>query len=176
MDLWTAERSATADLGSVWPLAVVFGLVSVPWTYGFVAVLSIPLWPSFVASATYFAAGSGRRGLLRALASNGAGVAYAAATLAIVEVTGGGPVVLSLVVGVAMALAALHAAIPIVSFAPGGFFGYATLFSVAAAGASVGGTGGLLGATTATAISMAIGVLIGFGADICASRIGVAGS
>jgi len=169
---WNAD-----DWSEVWPLAIVFGVVSVPWTYGFVAGLGIPLWPSFVASATYFAArrdgaGDARgRALLRALASNGAGIAYAAGTLAVVAAVDGGPVVLSLVVGVAMFLAALHGAIPVVSFAPGGFFGFATLFSVDATGASVGGMAGLPGATLAAAISMAIGALIGFGADAASDRI-----
>jgi hypothetical protein len=32
-------------------LAAVFGAPSVPWTYAFEAVLPLPLWPSFVASA-----------------------------------------------------------------------------------------------------------------------------
>lgn len=163
----------------VWPLAVVFGLVSVPWTYGFVAGLQIPLWPAFVASATYFAAdaagdgGSRPRALLRTVASNGVGVAYGAGTLAVVVAVDGGPLALSLAVGVAMLLASLHAAVPVVSFTPGGFFGYATLFSVDAAGATVAGIGGLAGATLATAIAMAIGALIGIGADLSSERFGL---
>lgn len=171
--------SAAPDAWSlVWPLAVVFGLASVPWTYGFVAGLGIPLWPSFVASATYFAAqsadesGGPVRALVRALASNLAGVAYAAGTLALVAAVGAGPIALSLVVGAAMFLAALHGAVPVVSFAPGGFFGFATLFSVDAAGASVAGIVGLPGATLAAAISMAIGAAIGFGADAASDRVG----
>lgn len=167
-----SDSAAPADWPEVWPVAVVFGIASVPWTYGFVAGLEIPLWPSFVASATYFAAGSGRRALVRALASNGAGIAYAAGTLAVVAAVDGGPVALSLVVGAAMFLAALHGAVPVVSFAPGGFFGYATMFSVDAAGASVAGVAGLAGATLAAAISMVIGALIGFGADLASDRFG----
>lgn len=149
----------------VWPLAVVFGVASVPWTYGFVAGLGIPLWPSFVASAAYFAAGSGRRALLRSVASTQAGVAYGAGTLAIISAVGGGAPALSLVVGIAMLLVSLHAAVPVVSFAPGGFLGFATLFSVDAVGASVAGMEGLPGATLASVAAMAIGSAIGFGAD-----------
>lgn len=168
------DQWAPDDRSAVWPLAVVFGLVSVPWTYGFVVGLEIPLWPSFVASAAYFAAGSGRRALLRALASTQAGIVYGAGTLAVVAALDGGPLALSLVVGVAMLLASLHGAVPLVSFAPGGFLGYASLFSVDAAGATVFGIGGLAGATLATAVAIAIGTVIGFGAD--RARATVAGT
>lgn len=156
-----AERSET------WALAVVFGLASVPWTYAFVAGLHIPLWPSFIASATYYAVDEpGLPGLTKGYASNFAGVCYGAATIAIVEsLFGGGVVALSLVVGAFMLLASLHASVPVLSFAPGAFFGYATLFSVHAAGETAFGVGGLTGETLVAVVSMLIGALIGFGTD-----------
>ena len=118
-------------------LAVVFGLASVPWTYAFVAGLHIPLWPSFIASASFYAAGGGIDGVTRSYASNAAGIAYAAATLWLVDgLLGGGVLALSVVVGAFMFLASLHEKVALLSFTPGGFFGYATLFSVHAAGAT----------------------------------------
>lgn len=153
-------------------LAVVFGLASVPWTYGFVAELRLPLWPAFVGSATVFATGGGIRGLRRAAASNLAGVAYGAATLAHVDgVLGSGVVALSVVVGAFMFLAGLHAFVPPLSFTPGAFLGYATLFSVEAAGATVLGVPGLAGETLATAVAMLVGAAIGLGADALAARL-----
>lgn len=151
--------SALRDDRSI--LALLFGLASVPWTYAFVAILEIPLWPSFIASATFFAAGGDPPGLGRGLASLTAGAAYGAATLAIVAATLGGPVALSVVVGVAMLLASLHAYVPGLDFTPGGFFGYATLFSVHAAGATGLGLVGLAGELAVTLVSMAIGAGIG---------------
>jgi hypothetical protein len=63
------------------------------------------LWPSFIASGTFYAAGTGLDGLARGYASNLAGIVYAAATLAIVNTYfGGGVVALSIVVGVFMFL------------------------------------------------------------------------
>ena len=146
-------------------LAVVFGLASVPWTYVFVAGLEIPLWPSFVASATFYAAGGGVAGLVRGYASNLAGILYAVATLAVVAAVGGGPVALSLAVGAFMFLASLHEYVSVLSFTPGGFFGYATMFSVSAAGASVGGLGGLPGEALAAVLSMLLGAFIGLGTE-----------
>jgi hypothetical protein len=152
------------------PLAVAFGAVSVPWTYGFLAA-DLPLWPAFVASATYYAAGGGREGLVRGYASNLAGIVYAAATLWIAAALGGGPVALSVVVGGFMFLASLHAAVPLLSFTPGGFFGYATLFSVHAAGRTAL-LSGVAGETVATAVAMLIGALIGIGTDAASDRLG----
>ena len=147
-----------------WALALVFGLASVPWTYVFVTG-DVPLWPSFIASASFYAAGGGLDGLSRAYASNITGIAYAAATLAVVGVVGGGPVALSFVVGGFMLLASLHEFVPLLSFTPGAFFGYATMFSVNAAKATVFGVSGLAGQTLAAILSMFVGAVIGLTTD-----------
>jgi hypothetical protein len=161
-----------AEWNRVPALAVVFGIASVPWTYGFVAGLEIPLWPSFIASATFFAAGSGLDALVRGYASNLAGILYAAATLAIVDgLFGGGVLAFSLVVGGFMFLASLHETIPLLSFTPGAFFGYATMFSVEAAEATAFGVAGLPGETLAAVVSMLFGAVIGLGADELSSRL-----
>ena len=149
-----------------WSLAVVFGLASIPWTYGFVAGLEIPLWPSFIASATFYAAGSGLDALKRAYAANLAGILYAASTLLIVETFfSGGVLALSVVVGAFMLIASLHEFVPLLSFTPGAFFGYATMFSVNAAEATAFGVVGLPGETLAAVVSMLIGAVIGLATD-----------
>jgi hypothetical protein len=161
-----SRRSSLIELDETRALAVVFGLASVPWTYAFVAGLQIPLWPSFIASGSFYAAGGGLDGLKRGYASNAAGIGYAAATLWLVEAwLGGGVVALSVVVGAFMFLASLHGAVETLSFTPGGFFGYATMFSVHAAGATAFGVGGLGGETLAAAVSMLLGAAIGLGTE-----------
>lgn len=163
------ETERLATWNRVWALAIIFGLVSVPWTYGFVAQLRIPLWPAFVASASVFAADAQ---FDRSLASNLVGIGYAAATLAVVNgLLGGGVVALSLVVGGFMLLASLHAVIPPLSFTPGAFFGYAALFGVHAAGATAFGVTGLVGVTLATAVSMSVGAGIGWGAHTVSRQL-----
>lgn len=155
-----------------WSLALVFGLASIPWTYGFVAGLEIPLWPSFIASATFYAAGSGLYGLSQAYASNLAGILYAAATLFLVETfLGGGVLALSIVVGAFMLIASLHEFVPLLSFTPGAFFGYATMFSVNAAEATAFGVTGLGGETLAAVVSMLIGAVIGLATDELSSAL-----
>lgn len=154
------------EWNSIWALAIVFGIASVPWTYAFVAGLHIPLWPSFIASATYFATEKGLVGVTKGYASNAAGILYAAATLAIVTGTASnGVVLLSVLVGGFMFLASLHGFIPLLSFTPGGFFGFAAMFSVHAADATAFGVTGLAGQTLAVLVSMLIGAGIGLVTD-----------
>ena len=153
-----------------WALAVVFGLASVPWTYIFVTG-NVPLWPSFIASASFYAAGDGLDGLASGSASNLAGIAYAAATLALVSAVGGGTLTLSLVVGGFMLLASLHEFVPLLSFIPGAFFGYATMFSVNAADATAFGVSGLPGQTLAAVVSMLAGAVIGLMTDELSKRV-----
>jgi len=164
------EWERVGEWNDTWALAVVFGLASVPWTYGFVAG-NVPLWPAFVASATYYAAGEGVPALVRGYAANAAGIGYAAATLALVGAVDGGLLALSLAVGAFMFLASLHDFLPLLSFTPGGFFGYATMFSVDAAGATAFGIPGLAGGTVAALASMGAGALIGLGTDTLGRRL-----
>ncbi|MFB6254462.1 MAG: DUF1097 domain-containing protein [Halobacteriaceae archaeon] len=171
MRLVTWER--VTERNETWLLAIVFGLASIPWTYALVAGLHIPLWPSFIASATYYSVGDGLKGLSKGYASNVAGIIYAALTIVIVSRYFGGEVLaLSFVVGLFMFLASLHDFIPLLSFTPGGFFGYATMFSIHAANATAFGIAGLSGETIAAVISMFIGAVIGLITDGVSSIFG----
>lgn len=152
-------------------LAIVFGLASIPWTYAFVVEFHLPLWPSFIASATFYAAGGNIEGLKRGYASNVTGIVYATATLWIVNsFLGGGAVALSLVVGAFMFLASLHDYVPLLSFTPGGFLGYATMFSVHTADTSAFGVAGIAGETLAATVAMLIGAAIGLTTEILSRK------
>lgn len=167
MSTWTiVEWDRITEWNHTWALALVFGIVSVPWTYGFVAGHRLPLWPSFIASASFFATDGNLDGLVKSYSSNLAGICYAALTLGIVTGAGSTDVLLlSLVVGSFMFLASLHEFFPLFSFTPGGFIGYATLFGVNAANATAFGVSGIPGHILAAAVAMVIGALIGFLAD-----------
>lgn len=100
------------------------------------------------------------------------GDALAAATILIAEgVFGGGVVALSVVVGAFMLLANLHEYVPLLSFTPGGFFGYATLFSVNAAGTAAFGASGLAGETVVVIGAMSVGALISYATDVLSGMI-----
>jgi hypothetical protein len=150
-------------------LAVVFGVASVPWTYAFV-VSGVPLWPSFISSASYYASDGSLEGLAVSYANNFAGILYAGLTLVVVETYLGGAVLgLSLVVGFFMFIASLHDAV--VGFAPAVFLGYATMFSVHAAGVSLY-LSGVPGEAVGAFGSMFVGAAIGIGTDIASGALG----
>jgi hypothetical protein len=70
-----------------------------------------------------------------------------------------------------MFLASLHASVPVLSFAPGAFLGYATMFSVHAADAAAFGVPGLAGETLAAVASMLVGAAIGYGTEQAGERL-----
>jgi len=151
------------------PLAVVFGVASVPWTYAFVST-GIPLWPSFISSASFYASDGSLEGLAVSYFNNFAGILYAVATLVAVDAYFGGSVVaLSLVVGVFMFIGSLHEAV--IGFAPAVFLGYATMFSVHAAEAPLYFSG-VAGETVAALGSMFVGAAIGIGTDSASDALG----
>lgn len=150
-------------------LAAVFGVASVPWTYAFV-VSGVPLWPSFISSASYYASDGRIEGLAVSYFNNFAGILYAAATLGVVDAYLGGTVLaLSFVVGVFMFVASLHDAV--VGFASAVFLGYATMFSVHAAEAQLF-LSGIAGETVAAVGSMFVGAAIGVGTDVVSDSLG----
>lgn len=162
----TPLSARIAGWEDTWALALVFGLASIPWTYAFVAELHLPLWPSFIASATFYAAGGSLEGLKRGYASTVAGIVYATATIWIVDAFFAGDVVaLSVVVGVFMFLVGLHDYVSLLSFTPGGYFGYATMFGINATGATAFGVVGLPGQTLAALAATCLGAAIGFGTE-----------
>ncbi len=151
-------------------VAVIFGLVSVPWTYLF-GIFNLVLWPSFIASASFFASGAKARGFLRSYLNNFLGIAYAAITILITDSLFGSDLLwLSIFVGILMFVASMHYLVRQLSFMPATFFGYAVMFSVNAFGGTVF-VSGLLGQFLAAALSMLIGALIGLSVDSLGSMI-----
>ena len=150
---------------------IVFGVVSVPWTYFFERVLLIPLWPSFIASASFFAAGGGFRNLTRSYLANISGIIYALFTLLISDLIFRNDIIwLSIFVGIFMFGASMHY-VSGLFFLPGMFFGYAAMFSVNAVDAGIIGYFGAGAQAVAAAISMLIGAVIGFIVEKIASFI-----
>lgn len=134
-------------------VAVSIGVLAAAWTQ--VSVwLGLITWVGFLAWACYFAAGAGRDGLVRGLASNLSGAVYGwlvAAFIGYATFSGG----LAIGVGVIAALMCLQASWSPLSFIPGAFVGAAAYFGTAFAfwptvlalviGALLGLTSGLLG-------------------------------
>lgn len=115
--------------------------------------LKLSCWVAFVAWAAYFAAGSGRRGVIRAFSGSVAGVLLGALTMYAVDLAGGGLVVLVVFVAILAFVLVAIANIDVFSYTPACFLGTATFFG---AGAKLDETIVFL------VLSWLLGILIGY--------------
>jgi hypothetical protein len=130
----------------------------------------LPPWPSFIASATFYAA-DGTDGLARGYPGNAAGIVRAALTLVLVDGPLGGGAVAPSVVGAVTLPASRHEFVPPLSLTPGGFFGYASTFGVHAAETTAVGPTGPPGETTAAILSTFLGAVVGPATDEVSSAV-----
>ena len=103
------------------------GVLAGVWTFASVELAWIT-WVAFVARACFFAAGGGTSGLAKGLAANLAGVFWGWAISQGLENVGGSTLALALMVTVVGFVLCVEAALPLLSFIPGGFAGTAVFF------------------------------------------------
>ena len=119
--------------------------------------LALITWVAFVAWATFFAAGGGRQGFVKALAANLSGVAWAwVASKVLEQATFNGA--LALAVMVLAFVLCVQSALPLLSFIPGAFVGTAVFF---------GTSFDLIG----TVLALAIGACLGWTSELLAAKI-----
>ena len=128
-------------------IGVSVGVLAGVWT--FVSVeMSLITWVAFVAWACFFAAGGGTTGLAKGLAANVVGVLWGWVISQGLAHVSASTLALSLMVTVVGFILCVEAAVPLLSFIPGGFAGTAVFFGTSF---DLGGTlvavvvGGLLG-------------------------------
>jgi len=115
-------------------VAVLAGLSCLLTAY----VVPVPIWVLFIAWASFFAAGGGTGGMVRSVVMNLAGVVSAAVSLALIGALGGSGWATALVVVAGAGILVLIGRPALLSFAPAGFFGFASTVAVCAAtGAAV---------------------------------------
>ncbi len=148
-------------------LAVSIGILIAVWTFvsGQPAV-ALPVWAGIVAWGCFFAAGGKTTGLSKTVASNLSGVFWAFLALQIFTRSGGGLVLLSVLVGVAALLMVLQSRIAALSFIPGAFLGAATAVSVV-----VGAEGKFPNPWIRTVIALVAGALLGYLSELLAGSM-----
>lgn len=101
-------------------------------------LVPVPIWVLFIAWASFFAAGGGTTGLVKSVVLNLAGVLSASVSLALIAALGGSGWATALVVVAGAGILVLIGRPALLSFAPAGFFGFASTVGVCAAtGAAV---------------------------------------
>ncbi len=108
-------------------IAISVGVLAGVWTYASVE-LTLITWVAFVAWACFFAAGGGTTGLAKGLAANVAGVFWGWAISQGLENISASTLALALMVTVVGFILCVEAALPLLSFIPGGFAGTAVFF------------------------------------------------
>lgn len=144
------------DIKALLGIGISVGVLAGVWTYASVELTWIT-WVAFVAWACFFAAGGGTTGLAKGLAANLAGVFWGWTISQGLDTVSGSTLALALMVTVVGFILCVEAALPLLSFIPGGFAGTAVFF----------GTGFDLGGVL---IAIVAGALLG----IVSERIGAA--
>ena len=108
-------------------IGISVGVLAGVWTFASVELAWIT-WVAFVAWACFFAAGGGTSGLAKGLAANLAGVFWGWVISQGLENVSGSTLALALMVTVVGFVLCVEAALPLLSFIPGGFAGTAVFF------------------------------------------------
>jgi hypothetical protein len=108
-------------------IGISVGVLAGVWTYASVE-LALITWVAFVAWACFFAAGGGTTGLAKGLAANLAGVFWGWVISQGLDNVSGSTIALALMVTVVGFVLCVEAALPLLSFIPGGFAGTAVFF------------------------------------------------
>ena len=108
-------------------IGISVGVLAGVWTFASVELAWIT-WVAFIAWACFFASGGGTTGLAKGLAANLAGVFWGWVISQGLENVSGSTLALALMVAVVGFVLCVEAALPLLSFIPGGFAGTAVFF------------------------------------------------
>lgn len=108
-------------------IGISVGVLAGIWTYASVE-LTLITWIAFIAWACFFAAGGGTTGLAKGLAANVAGVFWGWVISQGLETISASTLALAVMVTIVGFILCIEAALPLLSFIPGGFAGTAVFF------------------------------------------------
>lgn len=138
-------------------IAISVGVLAGLWT--FVSVeLTLITWVAFLSWACFFAAGGGTGGFQKALAANVAGVFWGWVISLGLEQVSASTIALALMVTVVGFILCVEAALPLLSFIPGGFVGTAAFFGTAFD-------------LPGTLIAVVVGVVLGIVSELLGAKI-----
>jgi len=146
-------------------LGISIGILITGWSYIALGMpdLQLVVWAGVVGWATFYAAGGDRDGLRKAIASNLSGCFWAALALLLLAKTGGGVLILALLVGLIAFAMCTQAFLAVFSFIPGAFLGAATW---------IGANGGAISSPNLRiCISLLAGAALGYVSEIAAKRL-----
>jgi hypothetical protein len=108
-------------------LSVSIGALAVVDTYLTATLISVPVWVTFIAWASYFAVGGGgRKGFVQSIACNLTGIAIASVTLLVIALASLGTLATAVAVGVGSAAMVQASKLRLLSVTPAIVWGFAS--------------------------------------------------
>ena len=143
-------------------LTLSIGVLAVVDTYLTATILPIPVWVTFIAWASFFIVGGGKKGFIQSVASNLVGLTISSATLLAISSAGGSPMAAALLVGVGSAAMVLASNIGLLRVLPAIVWGFASTVGTTAATGKPITTAGLDNPALVAATALIVGALFGF--------------
>jgi hypothetical protein len=165
-------------MGIITALAVIIGIMggiatSIWLQLALDGGVTFVIWVTFVAWASFYAAGGGQEGLMKSTAANIWGSLVACASLfAFTKMTGmNQPLAAGLCVGIAIVVLILGANVPALGFIPGQVFGYAPTAGLFVTGYAVAYEASIVKLFLAAVVSLVIGNVLGFISEKAAGAV-----
>ena len=143
-------------------LTISIGVLGGIDTYLTATVIPVPVWVTFIAWASFFAAGGGTQGFLRSVACNLTGIVIASLTLLTVAMLSDHPLIAALCVGIGSAAMVQASKTPFIAMTPGIVFGFASTVGTTAATGYPITTVGLDNPALIAASAMVLGGAFGY--------------
>lgn len=136
-------------------------------TYITATLITVPVWVTFIAWASFFACGGGKAGYIKSVASNFTGIIIASITLLIIEIGPSNPLFAAILVGLGTSAMIFASGTKLLDFPPAIVFGFASLVgTTAATQTTITGTGGIGHPMLVAMLAMLIGASFGFVSEL----------
>jgi uncharacterized protein DUF1097 len=143
-------------------LTVSIGVLAVVDTYITATILPIPVWVTFIAWASFFIVGGGKKGFVQSVASNLTGLAISSLTLLAIASSGESPLAAAVLVGIGSAAMVLVSSIGLLRVLPAIVWGFASTVGTTAATGKPITTAGIDNPALVAATALVVGAIFGF--------------
>jgi hypothetical protein len=147
-------------------LSISIGVLGAVDTYVTATLIRVPVWVTFIAWASFFIVGGGRKGLVQSIACNLTGVAISSLTLLTIALADASPVLAAICVGVGSAGMVQASKVKLVSVTPAIVWGFAsTVGTTVATGVPIT-TAAPNNPALVAALAMIMGALFGYASEV----------
>jgi hypothetical protein len=152
-------------------MSLSIGVLGAVDTYLTAKLILVPVWVTFIAWASFFVLGGGRRGFVRSIACNLTGIVIASATLWAIALSSAGAVLAAVFVGIGSAAMVQASKVPLLSTTPAIVLGFASTVGTCVATGKPITTPGLDNPTLVAAVAMLLGDGFGLASELIGNAL-----